>query len=73
MRPFSATDNLLQYFVNRDWTTAELTELDAGKTIKIVGWLNEYNHISRQFQKLKDGYGVIQVVTSRDEVRFVKT
>lgn len=65
---FLATENLLQYFMNRDWTTAELSELDAGKTIKIIGWLNEYNNTNRQFQKLKDGYGVIQLVTSRDEV-----
>ncbi|KAL5280523.1 DARS2 family protein [Megaselia abdita] len=63
----ATTNNLLQYFVNRDWTTAELSELDAGKQIKIVGWLNEFNSVSKQFQKLKDGYGVIQVVSSRDE------
>lgn len=65
-----ATDNLVQYFVNRDWTTAELSEHDVGKTVKMVGWLNEYNNANKQFQQLKDGYGIIQVVASRPEVCF---
>uniref|UniRef100_T1GL64 Aminoacyl-transfer RNA synthetases class-II family profile domain-containing protein n=1 Tax=Megaselia scalaris TaxID=36166 RepID=T1GL64_MEGSC len=63
----ATTENLIQYFVNRDWTTAELTEHDVGKTVKLIGWLNDFNKNSTQFQQLKDGYGVIQVVALRDE------
>ncbi|KAG5676655.1 hypothetical protein PVAND_006473 [Polypedilum vanderplanki] len=64
----SASENIVQYFVNRQLTCGELRREDVGRTVTLVGWLDSKKH--GKFLHLKDGYGITQVIIDTDDLNM---
>lgn len=60
------SENIVQYFVNRETTCGELRKEDVGRTVTLVGWLDSKKH--GKFLQLKDGYGITQILVDSDEL-----
>lgn len=64
----SASENIVQYFVNRKFTCGGLNRDDIGTFVTLVGWLDSKKH--GKFLQLKDGYGIIQVIVDSDDLEM---
>ncbi|XP_070497044.1 aspartate--tRNA ligase, mitochondrial isoform X2 [Chironomus tepperi] len=64
----SASENIVQYFVNRKFTCGGLSRDDIGTFVTLVGWLDSKKH--GKFLQLKDGYGIIQVIIDSDDLEM---
>lgn len=62
----SGSENIVQYFVNRETTCGELRKEDVGRNVTLVGWLDSKKH--GKFLQLKDGYGMTQIIVDSDEM-----
>lgn len=63
------SDNVMQHFNNREHTSDTLRPENANTVVSLVGWIDSKKRQNKKFLYLHDGYGNIQVVVDREELK----
>lgn len=63
----ATSDNLLQHFINREYTCGCLRMSDVNKSVSLVGWVDGKR--AGKFIQLHDGYGQTQIIIDSDQLK----
>lgn len=66
----ATSENILQYFNNREFTCDSLRLSDVNKTVTLVGWI-DCKQKTEKFVQLHDGYGHTQLIIESDNLRQI--